>query len=77
MGPDSDVYDSYAKEAVKEFALRRLHLTPGTLGASEGDVPTIVRDIGGLQYGGHLDELFSRFQDFQPEWFDRWYEDYT
>jgi uncharacterized protein YcaQ len=77
MGPDSDVYDSYAKEAVKEFTLRRLHLTPGTLGTREEDVPTIVRDIGGLQYGGHLDELFIRFEDFRPEWFDRWYEDYT
>jgi uncharacterized protein YcaQ len=77
MGLDSDVYDSYAKEAVKEFTLRRLHLTPGTLGTREEDVPTIVRDIGGLQYGGHLDELFSRFEDFRPEWFDRLYEDYT
>ena len=73
----SDLCDSYTKEAVNEFALQRLHLTPETLGKSENDVPSVVRDIGGLQYGGHLDELFSRFEDFKLEWFDRWYGDHT
>jgi len=43
------------------------------LGTREEDVPTIVRDTGGLQYGGHLDELFSRFEDFDAEWLDSWY----
>lgn len=66
-----------SKEEVKEFIIRRLHLTPETLGKTRDEVPTIVRDIGGLQYGGHNIELLSRFESFKPEWFDYWYENYT
>lgn len=40
-------------------------------------MPQVVRDIGGLQFGGHNIELFSRFHDFDPEWLHRWFEDYT
>lgn len=64
----------FSREAVKEFVLRRLRLTPETLGKSEEDVPSVVRALAGLQYGGHKIELFSRFYDFKPEWFDYWYE---
>jgi len=44
------------------------------LGKSKEDVPSVVRAVAGLQYGGHKIELFSRFQNFKPEWFDYWYE---
>lgn len=63
-----------SREAVKEFVLRSLRLTPETLGKSKEDVPSVVRAVAGLQYGGHKIELFSRFQNFKPEWFDYWYE---
>ena len=63
----------YSREAVKELLLRRLRLTPSTQGRGEGDVPSVIRSIGGLQYGGHLIELFNRFRGFRPSWFDRWY----
>ena len=66
----------YSKEVVKEFALQRLRLTPFTLGKCKDDVPLVVRDIGGLQEGGHKIELFNRFEDFESEWFDYWYENY-
>ena len=52
-------------------------MTPSTLGKSKKDVPSVVRAIGGLQHGGHKIELFNRFEDFKPEWFDYWYENYT
>jgi hypothetical protein len=65
--------DAYSKEVVKEFVLQRLRLTPSTLGRTMEDVPEIVRATGGLQHGGHLIELFNRFEDFRPEWFDHWY----
>ena len=55
---------------MKEFAIQRLHLTPETLGKTRSDVLSIVRDIGGLQYGGHKTELFSRFENFRSEWLD-------
>jgi len=58
---------------VKEFALQRLRLTDHTVGKRREDVPSIVRAIGGLQYGGHNIELFNRFKDFKPEWFEHWY----
>jgi uncharacterized protein YcaQ len=67
----------YSKEEVKEFVIQRLHLTPKTLGKIRIDVPSIVRDIGGLQYGGHKIELFNRFENFESEWFDYWYENHT
>lgn len=51
-----------------------MRLTPETLGKSKEDVPSVVRALAGLQYGGHKVELFSRFQNFKPEWFDYWYE---
>ncbi|NIV68320.1 hypothetical protein GWN43_05690, partial [Candidatus Bathyarchaeota archaeon] len=54
-----------------------MRLTPETLGKSKKDVPSVVRALGGLQYGGHKLELSSRFQDFKPEWFDYWYERYV
>lgn len=79
MSPDSTVDarvtpdDAYSKEVVKEFVLQRLRLTPLTLGRTMEDVPEIVRATGGLQHGGHLIELFNRFEDFRPEWFDHWY----
>jgi uncharacterized protein YcaQ len=66
--------ETYSKEVVKEFALQRLRLTPYTLGKSKEDVPSVVRAIGGLQHGGHKIELFNRFESFEPEWFDYWYE---
>jgi len=66
-----------SKEEVKEFVIQRLHLTPKTLGKTRNDVPSIVRDIGGLQYGGHKIELFNRFENFKPEWFDHWYENHA
>lgn len=69
--------DTYSKEVVKEFVLQRLRLAPYTLGKSREDVPSVVRAIGGLQYGGHKIELFNRFEDFKPEWFDYWYENYA
>ena len=69
--------DTYSKEVVKEFVLQRLRLTPYTLGKSREDDPSVVRSIGGLQYGGHKIELFSRFEDFKSEWFDYWYERYA
>jgi hypothetical protein len=65
--------DAYSKEVVKEFVLQRLKLTPSTLGRTMEDVPEIVRATGGLQHGGHLIELFNRFEEFKPEWFDHWY----
>jgi hypothetical protein len=67
----------YSKEEVKEFVIQRLHLTPETLGKTRSDVPMIIRDIGGLQYGGHKIELFNRFENFKSEWFDYWCENYT
>jgi len=67
----------YSKEVVKEFVLRRLRLTPDTMGKTREDVPDVVRAIGGLQYGGHKIELLNRFESFKPEWFDYWYENYT
>ena len=67
----------YSKEEVKEFVIQRLHLTPETLGKTRSDVPSIIRDIGGLQYGGHNIELFNRFENFKSEWFDYWYNNYT
>ena len=69
--------ETYSKEVVKEFTLQRLRLTPSTLGKSKGDVPLVVRAIGGLQHGGHRIELLNRFDNFKPEWFDYWYENYT
>jgi hypothetical protein len=69
--------DAYSREVVKEFALQRLRLVPHTLGKSREDVPSVVRAIGGLQYGGHNIELFNRFQDFKAEWFDYWYENHV
>jgi hypothetical protein len=79
MSPDSTddaraaSNDAYSKEVVKEYVLQRLRLTPSTLGRTMEDVPEIVRATGGLQHGGHLIELFNRFEDFRPEWFDHWY----
>lgn len=67
----------YAKDVVKEFALQRLRLTSDTLGKGRADVPSVVRSMGGLQYGGHLGELLNRFENFQSEWFDYWYENHT
>ena len=67
----------YSKEEVKEFIIQKLHLTPKTLGKTRNDVPLIIRDIGGLQYGGHRIELFNRFENFKSEWFDYWYEKHT
>jgi len=67
---------AFPKEAVKEFVLQRLRLTPDALGKCMEDVPKIVRAIGGLQYGGHKLELLSRFQAFKSEWFDYWYENH-
>ncbi len=62
---------------MKEFALRRLRLTPDTLGKGRDDVPSVVSSIGGLQDGGHKIELFNRFENFRSEWFDYWYENHT
>ena len=67
----------YSKEEVKEFAIQRLHLALEALGKIRSDVLSIVRDIGGLQYGGHKTELFSRFENFRSEWLDYWYESHT
>ncbi len=61
---------------MKEFGLRRLRLTTGKLGKSREDVPSVIRDVGGLQYGGHEIELFNRFEDFKRDWFDYWYENH-
>ena len=69
--------EAYSKEVVKEFVLKRLRLTPYTLGKSKEDVPSVVRAVGGLQHGGHKIELFNRFENFKPEWFDYWYENHT
>lgn len=69
--------EAYSKEEVKEFVIQRLHLTPKTLGKTRNDVPSIIRNIGGLQYGGHKIELFNRFENFKSEWFDHWYENHT
>ncbi len=66
--------ETYSSEAVKEFALQKLRLTPDTLGKSREDVPSVISAIGGLQYGGHKIELFNRFKNFKAEWFDYWYE---
>jgi uncharacterized protein YcaQ len=66
----------YSKEEVKEFVIQRLHLTPKTLGMTKNDVPSIIRDVGGLQYGGHEIELFNRFGNFKSEWFDYWYKNH-
>jgi uncharacterized protein YcaQ len=67
----------YSKEVAKEFALQRLRLTPSTLGKSKNDVPSVVRAIGGLQHGGHIIELFNRFETFKPEWLNYWCQNYT
>jgi len=69
--------ETYSKEVAKEFVLRRLRLTPDTLGKGREDVLSVVRDMGGLQYGGHKIELFNRFENFQSEWFDYWCENYA
>lgn len=69
--------ETYSKEVAKEFALQRLRLTPSTLGKSKNDVPSVVRVIGGLQHGGHIIELFNRFETFKPEWFNYWCQNYT
>lgn len=68
---------AYSKETIKEFSLLRSHLTPETWGKKLQDVPSIVGDIGGLQDGGHLIELFNRFQDFQKNWFEHHYKNHT
>lgn len=68
---------TYSKDVAKEFALRRLRLTPDTQGKSRGDVPSVVRSLGGLQDGGHKIELLNRFEIFKAEWFDHWYENHT
>ena len=68
---------TYSKDVVKEFALQRLRLTSDTLGKGRDDVPSVVRSLGGLQYGGHLLELLNRFENFQSEWFDYLYENHT
>jgi len=65
---------TYSSETIKEFTLRKLRLTPDTLGKTIEDVPSVVSATGGLQYGGHKIELFNRFKNFKPEWFDYWYE---
>jgi len=59
----SGLYEAYSKEAVKEFVLSRLRLTP--------------RSIGGLQHGGHEIELLNRFEGYRSDWFDHWYRNYT
>ena len=69
--------ETYPREVLKEFVLQRLRLTPNTLGKNKNDVPSVVRVVGGLQYGGHLIELFNRFENFKQEWFDYWYKNYT
>jgi len=69
--------ESYSKEVAKEFVLKRLGLTPDTNGKSRDDVLSVVRSTGGLQYGGHMLELFSRFKAFKIKWFDHWYESYA
>jgi uncharacterized protein YcaQ len=69
--------ETYSKEATKEFVLQRLRLTPNTLGENRTDVPSVNRAIGGLQYGGHLIELFNRFESFKKEWFDHFYGNYA
>lgn len=69
--------EAYSKEEVKEFVIQRLHLTPETSGKNRDDVPSTIRDIGGLQYGGHRIELFNRFANFKSEWFDYWHENHT
>jgi uncharacterized protein YcaQ len=69
--------ETYSREVVNEFVLQRLRLTPNTLGKSKEDVPSVVRAIGGLQYGGHKIELFNRFENFEPKWFDYWYENHA
>lgn len=66
--------ETYSSEVVGEFVLQKLRLTPDTLGKRRDDVPSVVSAIGGLQFGGHKIELFNRFKDFKPEWFDYWYE---
>ncbi len=73
----SGLCEAYSKEAVKEFVLRRLRLTPSTLGRKMEDVPSVVRSIGGLQHGGHEIELLNRFEGYRSEWFDHWYRNYT
>ena len=65
--------ETYSKEAAKEFVLQRLRLTTNTLGKNRSDVPSVNSAIGGLQYGGHLVELFNRFESFKKEWFDHFY----
>jgi len=69
--------ESFSKEAAKEFALRRLRITPDTAGKSREDIPSVIRDTAGLQYGGHMIELFNRFQDFRSEWFAYWFRNYS
>jgi len=69
--------EAHLREVVKEFTLQRLRLTPSTWGKNKEDVPSVVSAIGGLQHGGHKIELFNRFENFKPEWFDYWYENYT
>lgn len=73
----SEPTNTYPREVVKEYVLQRLRLTPSTWGRTMDDVPNVVRDIGGLQYGGHGIELFNRFEGYRSEWFDHWYENYT
>ena len=68
---------AYSREETKEFTIQRLHLTPEAQGRTRDDVPSIIRDIGGLQYGGHKVELFNRFEDFRPEWLDYWCKNHT
>ncbi|MGD2201658.1 MAG: crosslink repair DNA glycosylase YcaQ family protein [Candidatus Bathyarchaeota archaeon] len=72
MDPDCDLDrgGSYTKETAKEFTLRRLHLTPDTLGEEERDVRPIIGDTGGLQYGGHNIELLNRFREYNPAWLE-------
>jgi len=50
-----------SKEEAKEFVIQRLHLIPETLGKTRNDVPSIIHDMGGLQYGGHEIKLLNRF----------------
>jgi uncharacterized protein YcaQ len=69
--------ETYSKEATKEFVLQRLRLTPNTQGKKRNDVPSVSRAVGGLQYGGHLIELFNRFESFKKEWFDHFYGNYA
>jgi len=58
----------------RRIVLVRQHLAPVSRGKSSRDIVRVIQDIGGLQHGWHLFELWNRFHQLRSQWFDEAYE---